>query len=96
MPADKVSARGRPAGKGLPTGVTGPMPKGGKYQARVTYKPAGISQRPLGLFATPEEAAAAIAAALVALEAGSDPWDGQPMKKRKHKRGEVRSAPCRL
>ena len=28
--------RGRPAIKGLPKGVSGPLPKGGKFQARVT------------------------------------------------------------
>ena len=50
------------ASKGLPKGVTGPI-RGGKYQARVTWKPAGITQRSLGTFATVDDAAAAVVAA---------------------------------
>ena len=72
--------RGRPAIKGLPKGVSGPLPKGGKFQARVTHKPSGISQRHLGLFDTVEEAEAAISGAVEDLIAGSDPASLVPLK----------------
>ena len=76
--------RGRPAIKGLPKGVSGPLPKGGKFQARVTHKPSGISQRHLGLFDTVEEAEAAISGAVADLIAGSDPWNHADVQKRVH------------
>ena len=81
--------RGRPAIKGLPKGVSGPLPKGGKFQARVTHKPSGISQRHLGLFDTVEEAEAAISGAVADLIAGSDPWNHADVQKRPYKRGQV-------
>ena len=55
-------------------------PKGGKFQARVTHKPSGISQRHLGLFDTVEEAEAAISGAVEDLIAGSDPASLVPLK----------------
>ena len=86
--------RGRPTSKGLPKGVTGPLPKGGKYQARVSYKPAGISQRNLGLFDTVEDAEAAIADAIATLTVGGDPWHHEPVHKRQYKRGQVSFKPA--
>ena len=86
--------RGRPTTTGLPKGVTGPLPKGGKYQARVSYKPAGISQRHLALFDTVEEAEAAIAGAIATLTVGGDPWRHEPVHKRQYKRGQVSFKPA--
>ena len=86
--------RGRPTSKGLPKGVTGPLAKRGKYQARVSYKPAGILQRNLGLFFTVEEAEAAIAGAIADLTTGHDPWHSKPVHERQHKRGLVSFKPA--
>jgi hypothetical protein len=60
--------------------------RGGKpdrYGAR-----AGPSQRSVGTFASPEEAAAAAAEAEAKLAAGISPWDDE-QRTNKHKRGEV-------
>ena len=81
--------RVRPTSKGLPKGVSGPV-KGGKFQGRVTFKPLGITQRSIGLFETPEAAGLAVEAAEQQLAGGGDPWSGEPVHTRKHKRGEVR------
>ena len=50
---------------------------------------AGPSQRSVGTFATPEEAATAAAEAEAKLAAGVSPWD-EEQRANKHKRGEVR------
>ena len=91
MTSDTTSEQAKKGSKCLPKGVTGPL-KGGKYQARVTYKPADVKQRNLGLFATADDAAEAVAAAIRQLTGGIDPWQGQTVQQR-HKRGEVRHRP---
>ena len=88
VPANATTQK-KKAGKGLPKGVSGPV-KGGKFQGRVTFKPLDIKQRSVGLFETPEAAGHAVEAAKQQLAAGGDPWSGEPVHTRKHKRGEVR------
>ena len=88
-PAPAATTKGM---KGMPTGVTANKDKNkvptGTYQARVSYTPMEVKQRGLGSFATIEEAAAAVEAALANLKAGILPWDGEA-RKNTYARGEV-------
>lgn len=86
-----VQPKRKRGASGHPRGVA-PCARGGRFQARVSYKPLGAAkavQRSVGTFDTVEEAAAAVLAAEEQLKAGNDPWQ-QPARKNQHARGEVR------
>ena len=64
-----------------------------EYQARASWKPIGAikaKQRHIACFKTIPEAAQAVRDTEALLAAGGNPWADRPVRKRKHKRGEVR------
>ena len=76
--------------KDLPRGVVRVKKE---YQARASWKPIGATkakQRHIACFKTIPEAAQAVRDTEALLAAGGNPWADRPVRKRKHKRGEVR------
>ena len=76
--------------KDLPRGVVRVKKE---YQARASWKPIGVikaKQRHIACFKTIPEAAQAVRDTEALLAAGGNPWADRPVRKRKHKRGEVR------
>ena len=76
--------------KDLPRGVVRVKKE---YQARASWKPIGAikaKQRHIACFTTIPEAAQAVRDTEALLAAGGNPWADRPVRKRKHKRGEVR------
>lgn len=92
-PSD-APVRKKRGSSGLPHGV---IQVKRRFQARAPFKadPDGATKatlRSLGCFSTPEEAAAAVAAAEAKIAAGESPWEA-PVRTNKYKRNEVRTRP---